>query len=266
MPHVSSSRLLGSLLLLAFLAVPSVASTLDHDSLRTGRATFYRDKHGRGACALPRPVPWDTLYAAINRSDWRNSLVCGACAWVFGESDSVLVRISDRCGGCKPGGLDLSPAAFRKLAPLGRGRIDISWRFAPCPESSLVVSRTRGSSVHWSSLQTWGLPWPIESLSVRSDSVSIDFSRRRHNHFTARKVPSLPWTIRTVDVLGRERIDSLVDLAPGSTLGLDSVRGAADPSPSTEASGLSAPGSSPAPPNDGHGAAPDSARRAILPD
>lgn len=247
-------RLCGSLLVLATLAGPSAASPLDHDSLRTGKATFYRDKHGRGACALPRPAPWDTLYAAINRSDWRNSLVCGACAWVFGETDSVLVRIADRCGGCKPGGLDLSPAAFRRLAPLGRGRIDISWRFAPCPDSTLVLNRTRGSSVHWSSLQVWGLPWPVESLSVLSDSSSIAFKRQRHNHFTARKVPALPWTIRTVDALGRERIDSLLELSPGSTLRPDDRRPVLDSS-----GGLPPPRMEEPPP------APDSAQRAILP-
>lgn len=237
------------------MAGPSVASSLDHDSLRTGRATFYRDKHGRGACALPRPAPWDTLYAAINRSDWRNSLVCGACAWVFGETDSVQVRIADRCGGCKPGGLDLSPAAFRKLAPLGRGRIDISWRFAPCPDSSLVLNRTRGSSVHWSSLQAWGLPWPIESLSVLSDTSTIPFKRQRHNRFTARKVPPSPWTIRTVDILGRERIDSLLELDPGATLRPDEVLGASDSSKAR-----------PLPSKEEPFPAPDSAQRAILPD
>lgn len=242
-------------LAIASVATTSVASSLDHDSLRTGRATFYRDKHGRGACALPRPAPWDTLYAAVGRGDWRNSLVCGACAWVFGSTDSVLVRIADRCPGCKPGGLDLSPAAFRKLAPLGRGRIDISWRFAPCPDSALVLNRTRGSSVHWSSLQAWGLPWPVESLAVVLDSSRIDFQRQRHNHFTARRVPSLPWTIRTVDLLGRERIDSLLELSPGSTLRPD------DPDSNRGSSGSAA-----ALPEETPSFAPDSARRAILPD
>lgn len=255
MSHLTFRRLCGSLLVVTSLVGPAVASSLDHDSLRTGRATFYRDKHGRGACALPRPAPWDTIYAAINRSDWRNSLVCGACAWVFGETDSVLVRIADRCGGCKPGGLDLSPAAFRKLAPLGKGRIDISWRFAPCPESALVVNRTRGSSVHWSSLQAWGLPWPVESLSVLSDSSSISFKRQRHNHFTARRVPDLPWTIRTVDILGRERIDSLLDLSPGSTLRLDETPETPDSSSMPAISR-----------QDEVSPAPDSAQRAILPD
>lgn len=252
MTQLTSRSLWASLLL---LAASSVASSLDHDSLRTGRATFYRDKHGRGACALPRPAPWDTLYAAINRSDWRNSLVCGACAWVFGETDSVQVRIADRCGGCKPGGLDLSPAAFRKLAPLGRGRIDISWRFAPCPDSSLVLNRTRGSSVHWSSLQAWGLPWPIESLSVLSDTSTIPFKRQRHNRFTARKVPPSPWTIRTVDILGRERIDSLLELDPGATLRPDEVLGTSDSSKAR-----------PLPSKEEPFPAPDSAQRAILPD
>lgn len=214
----------------ALLALSAVVASADLalDSLRTGRASFYRSPRGRGACALPGTSPWDSLYAAVNKRDWRGSLACGACLRVVGDSDSVLVRVNDRCGGCKPGGLDLSPAAFRRLAPLGRGRTDISWHFEACPESSLAISRTRGSSVHWSSLQAWGLPWPAESLLVARDSGWIPFHRARHNHFTARKVPSLPWTVRLVDVRGRERIDSLLDLAPGATLQPDSAAALTD--------------------------------------
>jgi len=205
------------------LSVAVLSAGFDLDSLRSGRASFYRSPRGRGACALPGTSPWDSLYAAINKRDWRGSLACGSCLRVVGGTDSVLVRVNDRCGGCKPGGLDLSPAAFRRLAPLGRGRTDISWHFEACPESSLALSRTRGSSVHWSSLQVWGLPWPAESLLVARDTGWIPFHRARHNHFTARKVPPLPWTVRVVDVRGRERIDSLLDLAPGTTLRPDSA-------------------------------------------
>lgn len=142
---------------------------------------------------------------------------------VRGDTDSVLVRVTDRCGGCRKGGIDLSRTAFRRLAPLGRGRTSISWHFAACPESSLAISRTRGSSTHWSSLQAWGLPWPVDSISVRSDTTWIPFRRAHHNHFTARDLPPTPWTVRLVDVRGQERIDTALALEPGITLHPDST-------------------------------------------
>jgi expansin (peptidoglycan-binding protein) len=205
------------------LATAAGAGLVATDSVRTGQASFYKTGKGQGACSLPRTSPWDTLYAAINRHDWNRSGACAACLLVRGDSDSVLVRVTDRCGGCRKGGIDLSPAAFRRLAPLGRGRTSVSWRFAACPESSLSISRTRGSSSHWSSLQIWGLPWPIDSLAVRGDSGWFSFRRARHNHFTARKLPPTPWTVRMVDTRGHERVDTALALEPGSVLRPDST-------------------------------------------
>ena len=204
-------------LALAF-ATAAGAGIVATDSVRTGHASFYGAGKGQGACSLPRTPPWDTLYAAINRHDWNRSGACASCIVVRGDTDSVLVRVTDRCGGCRKGGIDLSPGAFRRLAPLGRGRTAVSWRFAACPESSLSISRTRGSSNHWSSLQAWGLPWPVDSISVRSDTTWILFRRVRHNHFTARDLPPTPWIVRMVDVRGQERMDTALALEPGATL------------------------------------------------
>ncbi len=201
------------------LATGVWAHDLALDSLREGRASFYRAKPGRGACALPSSPTWDTLYAAINKLEYRGSQACGECLMVANHRDSVVVRVSDRCPGCKPGGLDLSPAAFRRLAPLGAGRIDIRWRPVACPDSVLTISRTRGSSKFWSSLQVGGLPWPVDSLAVASSDTSwIVFRRQRYNSFVARNLPPTPWNLRTKDVRGNVRIDSLVPLEPGRTL------------------------------------------------
>lgn len=200
------------------IATAANAGLVAPDSVRSGAASFYKTKGGRGACDLPGTSPWDTLYAAINKRDWMSSASCGACLMVRGDSDSVMVRVTDRCPGCKRGGIDLSPAAFKRLAPLGRGRTAVSWRFAACPESSLSIARTRSSSVHWSSVQVWGLPWPTDSILVRTDTSWIPFRRQRHNHFTARDLPPTPWMVRLVDVRGHERIDSALALEPGLTL------------------------------------------------
>jgi expansin (peptidoglycan-binding protein) len=42
---------------------------------------------------------------------------------------SVTVTVTDECPSCKPGDVDLSPAAFKKLASLDQGRIAINWKF-----------------------------------------------------------------------------------------------------------------------------------------
>ena len=213
--------LLGAILLSVWLGAPSARDRLHADSTRSGSATYYHSRSGIGTCTLPATAPWDSFYVSVNRKDFAKSLACGACMLVRHDTDSLLVRVSDRCPGCRPGGLDLSRAAFRKLAPLGVGRIAVSWHFAACPESSLVVRRTRGSSSFWSSLQIWGLPWPVETLFVAKGNGWLGFHRERHNHFTARTLPPTPWTLRSVDVRGGVRIDSSLALEPGTRLDLD---------------------------------------------
>lgn len=232
MSSMPRPTLAGVLFLAVWSGAPRAADRLHLDSTRTGSATYYHARSGIGTCTLPPEAPWDSFYVSLNRKDFAKSLACGACLVVHHDRDSVLVRVSDRCPGCRPGGLDLSRAAFRALAPLGAGRIPVDWRFVPCPESSLVVRRTKGSSTFWSSLQVWGLPWPVESLSVTDGSADwIPFRRERHNQFTARRLTPLPWILRTVDVRGEARVDSFLYLEPGGTRFLDDappLGGAAD--------------------------------------
>jgi rare lipoprotein A (peptidoglycan hydrolase) len=49
---------------------------------------------------------------------------------------NVVVKIVDKCAGCKVGkAIDLTPAAFKKLADLDVGVIDISWKAVRCPSN-----------------------------------------------------------------------------------------------------------------------------------
>ena len=222
MPILVKTRPFGFVLL--FVAAAYAYDALRTDSTRTGRASFYHSRSGQGTCALPGTPPWDSFYVALNRRDFAKSTACGACAWIYHDSDSVQVRVIDRCAGCGKGKIDLSRAAFRKLATLGTGHIGVRWRFAACPDSSFAVRRTAGSSGFWTSLQAWGLPWPVESLMVaRPDGSWLRFRKERHNHFTARALPFQPWVLRTVDLHGRVRLDSLSEFLPGDTLLLDEI-------------------------------------------
>lgn len=66
------------------------------------------------------------FYAAVGSWRWRDTPyrvdVCRT-----GTYRCVVVWVRDFCRACKNGHgvIDLSPAAFRKLAPLWRGRIDV---------------------------------------------------------------------------------------------------------------------------------------------
>jgi len=52
--------------------------------------------------------------------------LCGKYMKCSYGSNSVRVQVVDRCPGCSYGGVDLSPAAFKVLAPVDKGRIDVT--------------------------------------------------------------------------------------------------------------------------------------------
>jgi len=54
---------------------------------------------------------------------------CGKKVKVTYEGKSIEVKVVDRCPGCSENDLDLSPSAFKKLAPLGKGRLkQVKWK------------------------------------------------------------------------------------------------------------------------------------------
>ncbi|XP_050528476.1 papain inhibitor-like [Daktulosphaira vitifoliae] len=56
--------------------------------------------------------------------------ICGRRARIYNNKGrSVVVKIVDKCGGCKWGDIDVSRAAFRKLEPLSVGRTRVKWHY-----------------------------------------------------------------------------------------------------------------------------------------
>ena len=54
--------------------------------------------------------------------------MCGRKMRVTHGKQSVVVTVVDTCPGCAVGSVDLTPAAFKKLAPLSVGRIHgVKW-------------------------------------------------------------------------------------------------------------------------------------------
>ncbi|KAB5589544.1 putative effector protein [Ceratobasidium theobromae] len=128
------------------LAVPvefeaSLNSTLfvrgSYGVTHNGWATYYNPSAGVGACGWSDSD--SELVAAIGTSLYQQMMVdrnpnhckaCGKSAKVTWRGKSVTVKIVDRCPGCGYNDIDLSPAAFRRLAALGVGKlIGSSWKF-----------------------------------------------------------------------------------------------------------------------------------------
>ncbi|KAI8640719.1 RlpA-like double-psi beta-barrel-protein domain-containing protein-containing protein [Parasitella parasitica] len=95
------------------------------DSL-TGDGTFYTV----GGSSCGGDYSNDDLVAAIS-IEWMGSgpksSYCGKSINVKSEHGSVTLKIVDTCPGCKRGDVDMSRAAFQKIAKLNDGRIPISW-------------------------------------------------------------------------------------------------------------------------------------------
>ncbi|KAK9761550.1 hypothetical protein K7432_013475 [Basidiobolus ranarum] len=64
--------------------------------------------------------------------DTEEAAMCGKCVKVTGPKGSVVVRIRDLCGSCRSGDIDLTPAAFKKIANLKDGRVKVTWKQVSC--------------------------------------------------------------------------------------------------------------------------------------
>lgn len=85
----------------------------------SGEGTYY--KVGLGSCG--QTYSDDNLVAATHEGGQH----CGQTITIHSKSKSVDVLIVDTCPGCADGDVDLSQAAFTKLASLDQGRIPITW-------------------------------------------------------------------------------------------------------------------------------------------
>jgi expansin len=62
------------------------------------------------------------MFAAWPGATYNNAEFCGACVRVTGPKGSVDVEVTNKCPECAEGSLDLSTAAFEKIADKSAGR------------------------------------------------------------------------------------------------------------------------------------------------
>ncbi|KAI9309520.1 RlpA-like double-psi beta-barrel-protein domain-containing protein-containing protein [Cunninghamella echinulata] len=117
---------------------------------RGGRGTWYTGSDLKNAACYGRkglPTYSATVHSMIGAMAMREFENCYKCMKITNnqnKSRSVVVRIVDKCAGCKVGkAIDLTPAAFKKLGSLDLGVLDISWKPVKCTGSKLYPSKPK---------------------------------------------------------------------------------------------------------------------------
>ena len=103
--------------------------------VRNGDATHYQP--GLGSCGeqsdsseMVVALPHSLFDSKMGGSNPNNNPLCGKKVKASFDDKSIEVKVVDRCPGCGENDLDLSPTAFQKLAPLGKGRLkNMKWHF-----------------------------------------------------------------------------------------------------------------------------------------
>ncbi len=169
-----------------------------------------------GNCGLPPPD--DLMVVAINAPQYAESGMCGACLKVTGPSGQVVVKVVDRCPECAEGDLDLSDAAFARIAAPIEGRIDITWEEVPCETQATVAYEVKpGSNPWWVGFQIRNHRHRIETLeALDSNNQYQSIPRLGYNYFVAPQgLGEGPFTLRITDVHGNSLEDSSIPLEEG---------------------------------------------------
>lgn len=186
------------------------APALTFGQTHSGTATYYRAT-GKGNCSFD--VSKDLLVAAINTRDYANAAICGAYIAVSGAAGTVMVRITDRCPGCKQGGLDLSREAFARIAAPTDGRVPVTWQIVAGPVSGPIAYHyMEGTSRYWTAIQPRNHRWPVTSLEIKPEGATewIRVERRAYNYFVHPKpIPAGPLRVRVTAMTGAILEDEL---------------------------------------------------------
>lgn len=136
---------------------------------------------------------------------------CGKCARIVGIKGNVTVKIVDKCPECLSGAIDLHQSAFAQLADVSLGRVKLSWKFVPCPQSSIGGSSSTGIQVkfkdgcndYWVAIQARNHIIGIKQIQIAQASAPTlfeDLTRQDYNYFVKSYASGVkkPFTVRVI--------------------------------------------------------------------
>jgi len=196
----------------------SAVSGVSGSGAVAGTATHYV-LSGTGNCSYPSP-PAGGLYVALSPSEYDGAAACGGYVEVSGPDGSVSAEVIDQCPPCASGHIDLSEAAFSRIAPLSTGLVSVTYRSVadprlPAPVSLLVKE---GSSQYWLALLAINTGNPLALVQVETAAGSwLDLERADYNYWLASSGAGPgPFTVRLTDTVGHQITVRGVTLDPGA--------------------------------------------------
>lgn len=101
-------------------------------SVIEGHAVFYDPGQASGSCGLG-PFPAGGWYASLPPRGYASGRACGSYLDVYGPGGPVRAEVVDVCTGCAAGTVDLSRAAFARIASPRRGTVAVRYQAAVNP-------------------------------------------------------------------------------------------------------------------------------------
>ncbi len=92
-----------------------------------GQAVFYDPGRAAGSCGLG-PFPAGGWYASLPARGYASGRACGSYVDVYGPDGTVRAEVVDLCPDCAAGTVDLSRAAFARIADPRRGTVAVSYQ------------------------------------------------------------------------------------------------------------------------------------------
>lgn len=181
----------------------------------SGPATWY-DSDGDGACLFGRGP--DDMTVAMNQTDYEASKACGAHIEVRASNGRTLrVRVNNLCPSpCRVGQLDLSKAAFARLADPMVGEISVTWKLlSPAMSSGISLRYKDGSSQWWCAIQAINHRNPVARLEVQTSGGWKQLRRTDYNYFLSEDGAGCGGAIAVTDIYGQRLVSSSLPIRPG---------------------------------------------------
>jgi hypothetical protein len=192
-------------------------------TLTQGQAYFYNPADGEGSCSFGR-LPADGLYVSLAAPQYAGGASCGSYLNVSGPDGTVRAEVVDLCPGCTNGGVDLSQAAFGRVADTAAGTAEVSYRLVrdPMPPAPVEVRIARSSSAGWLALQVINNGNPLGSVAVAPTGSGAPgrwqpLTLNSDGYWVAATGAGPgPFMVRITDIFGDRVVADGIRLSPGS--------------------------------------------------
>jgi expansin len=188
-----------------------------------GEAYFYDPRAGVGSCSFG-PLAAGGLYVSLGSAQYAGGSACGSYLEVSGPRGSVRAEVVDECPGCADGGIDMSEAAFSRIASPDAGTAQVSYRVVRDPRlpGPVELRVAPSASAAWLAVQVINNGNPLSSVQVtplgrgaKARWQSLVLDPDDYWAVPAGDGPG-PFAFRITDVFGHQIVVRGIRLAPGA--------------------------------------------------